>query len=269
MFGQESQASALGFGLCSILAACNVLGIILLLKWQKVGFYMIVVSSTLAVVVNIFVLNLSPLTALGTLIAIIIWWAILQLDKGGVSAWSQLESGWNGKQHGKLYQIFAGIGLLLFVLTIIAFGHSGSGSDPKEDDTIALIDEDDTDITVVEEESVAEKNLRALQSGIRQANQEFPQKIEEGLIVTEMSMEGDFVVYEVEVDEDVYDIDNLSSNRKNMRAPMLEFLNSSDPQIILLKNMCIKAEKGIAYKYVGDTTGKSFYIRFSCDELDD
>ena len=54
---------------------------------------MMVVSSIMAIVVNICVLIMDPVAMVGSLFAIVIWWAILQMQKDGVSAWSQLQSG--------------------------------------------------------------------------------------------------------------------------------------------------------------------------------
>lgn len=81
MFSAYSSEAALGFGLCSIFGAVNVLSAILLLRWNKIGFYMMVVSSIMAIVVNICVLKMEPIAMIGSLFAIVIWWAILQMKK--------------------------------------------------------------------------------------------------------------------------------------------------------------------------------------------
>lgn len=277
MFNINSGEMALGFGLCSIFGVVNVLSAILLLRWNKIGFYMIVVSSILAIVVNICVLKMDPVAMVGSLFAIVIWWAILQMKKDGVSAWSQLQSGWDGKHCRHLYQLFAAIGVVLFILTLIAFGNTGSNSNDDSEyeevevvevaDDETMTDEEVAEVVIVEEESVAEKNMRFLKSMIEQTNREYPQKLEEGITMKRIFIEGDYVVYQAEVDEDVIDMDLLEMNKKNMKAAIKENLNTSDPEIRMFKSTCTKAEKGIAYKYVGDTSGQSVYIRFSCNEL--
>ena len=102
---------------------------------------MMVVSSIMAIVVNICVLKMDPVAMVGSLFAIVIWWAILQMKKDGVSAWSQLQSGWDGKHCRHLYQVFAAIGVILFILTLIAFGNTGSSSD-KSDDIVVIADDE-------------------------------------------------------------------------------------------------------------------------------
>lgn len=272
MFSAYSTEMALGFGICSILGLVNILGAILLMRWNKTGFYLFLVSSLITAIVSVFVLKMEAATAIGSLFAILIWWAILQAKKDGVSAWSQLESGWNYKHTRHIYQIFSITALILFVLTLIAVGqdHNNpyedilSDYETVEEDTVAV----EEVVEVVEvEETVAEKNMRFLKSQIEQANREFPQKLEEGITMNRMFLEGDYVVYQAEVDEDIIEMDLLEMNKKNMKAAIKENLSTSDPEIKMFKNTCTKAEKGIAYKYVGDTSGQSVYIRFSCNEL--
>lgn len=272
MFSAYSTEMALGFGICSIFGVINVLGAILLMRWNKTGFYLFLVSSLICAVVNVFVLKMSAATAISSVFAIVIWWAILQAKKDGVSAWSQLETGWDYKHCRHIYQIFSITAILLFVLTLIAVGqeHNNpyedilSDYEAVEEDTVAV----EEVVEVVEvEETVAEKNMRFLNSMIEQTNREYPQKLEEGITMERIFLEGDYVVYQAKVDEDVIDMDLLEMNKKNMKSAIKENLSASDPEIKMFKNTCTKAEKGIAYKYVGDTSGQSVYIRFSCDEL--
>lgn len=146
MFGADGSGDALGFGLCSILGLVNVLSAIQLLRWNKVGFYMMVVSSILAMIVNVSVLNMEPVAVASSLVAIVIWWAILQMKKDGESAWSQLESGWDVAHNRHLYQLFAILAAILLVLTLIAYGNAGSSG--KDDPGTTAVEE--------EEEFVAE-----------------------------------------------------------------------------------------------------------------
>lgn len=276
MFNVGTGEMALGFGLCSIFGVVNVLSAILLLRWNKVGFYIMVVSSIMAIIINIFVLKMEPVTMVGSLFAIIIWWAILQMKKDGVSAWSQLQSGWDGKHCRHLYQLFGIIAAILFILTLIAFGNANGDSDDSGYDIAGVVAVDDDEVmteteveevVVVEEESVEEKNLRFLKSMITETNNAFPQKIEEGVIMTRIYLDGDYVMYQAECDEDILDMDLLEMNKSNMKSNIKENLNTSDPEIKMFKNACTKAGKGIGYKYVGDTSGQSVTIKFSCNEL--
>jgi len=143
MFSAYTNTMSLGFGLLSILATLNVLGAILLMRWNKYGFYLFVVSSVLAALVNIGVLSLEPVVLLSGLFAILIWWGILQIKKDGVSAWSLLEDGWDYKHCRHLYQLFGFIIGILLILTIVAYTGNHEGN-PYED----ILPSDDSELIV-------------------------------------------------------------------------------------------------------------------------
>lgn len=325
MFNINSGEMALGFGLCSIFGVVNVLSAILLLRWNKIGFYMMVVSSIMAIIVNICVLKMEPVAMVGSLFAIVIWWAILQMKKDGVSAWSQLQSGWDGKHCRHLYQLFAAIGVILFILTLIAFGNTGSSNDVAEYEEVEVVevaddetmtDEEvaevvvvdsiaDDDIIVVEEPvkkpkpeenqnrkdepAVNHKNEsdnrtspkptstdyedydkheRFLKEAIREGNKSFPQKAAEGMIMKRCYLDGDYVMYLAECDEDLYDMELLNMNKSDMKQGIKDMVRqNTDPQISYLVKLCVKAHKGIGFKYQGDTTGKSCIVKVPYSEL--
>ena len=93
----------------NILAAiCNLIGYIMLLKWKKAGFWLIIVESLVVSSIIIYAMGLiseayseiglyldSAVTTItqvvGTCISWIILWAILQIKKNGISCWSQLD----------------------------------------------------------------------------------------------------------------------------------------------------------------------------------
>lgn len=137
--------------------------------------------------------------------------------------------------------------------------------DEEAVDTVAVDMEDD--VEEAEEESPEVKNLRLLKADIEESNKSCPMDIEEGLTVKRMYMDGDYVIYYVVCDEDVVDMDVLSQNKSKLRRIIKKNLNNTDENIREFKRMCKNANKGIGYKYVGDTSEKSFYIRFSSSEL--
>lgn len=123
MYGESFPNIILGVGLCSMLALADALGVLLLLRWSKNGFYLLVLSAVLSAVVNLSVLRLDLLPALYFLIASAIWFVILQHRSGGKSVWSQLKNGWDSKHCRHIYQLFAIVEVILFVLTLIAYGN--------------------------------------------------------------------------------------------------------------------------------------------------
>lgn len=136
MFDEPSAITALGTGLCSICGVVNVLGAILLMRWNKTGFYLFLVASLIATIVNISMLSLPGVTVISSLVSIVIWWAILQAKRNGVSAWSQLESGWDYSHCRYLYQVFAIAIVVVLVLSIIAAAtrNKSNPEEPEPDD---------------------------------------------------------------------------------------------------------------------------------------
>lgn len=137
MYGKNLPNIILGLGLCSMLALAGALGVLLLLRWSKNGLYLLFLSAALSAVVNLSVLRLDLLPSLYFLIASAIWFVVLQLRSGGKSVWSQLKNGWDSKHCRHIYQLFAIVEIILFVLTLIAYGNRSENSEgspiPKEE----------------------------------------------------------------------------------------------------------------------------------------
>ena len=45
-------------------------------------------------------------------------------------------------------------------------------------------------------------------------------------------------------------------------------LKNADADAVMFKQLCLKANKGLGYKFIGDRTGKTVFIRLSCQELE-
>lgn len=128
MFDAYTSSMSLGLGLLSILAAFNILGSILLMRWNKRGFYIFLVASILAAIVNLGVLEMGLSFVSSGVLGIFLWWGILQIRKNGVSAWKLMENSWDYKHCRHLYQFFGVIIGILLVLTIVAFSGNHAGN---------------------------------------------------------------------------------------------------------------------------------------------
>lgn len=75
----------------------NALCGIMLLKWLKLGFWGFIISNTLILITMLVFANLGGATSsvilsmIGSVVAPIILYAVLQIPKDGVSSWSQLK----------------------------------------------------------------------------------------------------------------------------------------------------------------------------------
>ena len=72
-----------------ILLILNLIFIVKLLKWKKAGFYGICVTTAIAFLINLSV-GISPTACIIGLIGLPVLYGILQIKKGGVSAWDYM-----------------------------------------------------------------------------------------------------------------------------------------------------------------------------------
>lgn len=126
---------------------------------------------------------------------------------------------------------------------------------------VAFVDE-------VEEISPEEEHLTLLKEGIAEANSEFPMTAEEGIVVKKCYLDGDYVMYNYECDEDVLDMDLMEQNKYEVKQNIKKNLKNADADAVMFKQLCLKANKGLGYKFIGDRTGKTVFIRLSCQELE-
>jgi hypothetical protein len=68
----------------------NVLCAAYLLKWKKWGFYGFIGSSVVTIIINLQI-GLEPVQAISGLIGVAILYAILQIKRDGITAWSQMK----------------------------------------------------------------------------------------------------------------------------------------------------------------------------------
>ncbi len=123
MYGDSVYKAVLAHGLIGILNLVNVLGVILMMRWRRTGFYLLALSAVLLAVIYQSLLKSGLPASLGFLVVVGVWLIVLQLKSGSKSTWSQLKSGWDPEHCRHIYQLFGVLELILFVLTIIACGN--------------------------------------------------------------------------------------------------------------------------------------------------
>ncbi len=114
--------------------------------------------------------------------------------------------------------------------------------------------------------SCGEVRTKALEAEVKLANSQFPMSAGYGLVVTSASLDGDYVVYRLDVDEDLISIDLLNESISANKANIISALQiDSDTQkfIELLK----ECNKGVAYHYIGTTSGNKCIIEIEPSEF--
>lgn len=112
------------------------------------------------------------------------------------------------------------------------------------------------------DEEQANKQLSAT---ITQVNATLPQVIDEGMKMIKMYSTDTYAVYEVELDEKLYDMNNFESQKKDVKDAMAE--EFSDPATASLLKLIKKTNRGLKYVYRGDKSGKEVQITFQSYEL--
>lgn len=140
IFSSTTQGTDILFeGGLSALSLIMVLAAILLMRWNKCGFWLFIMGSLVSGILSSTSLQLGVAGGLGTvigcLIAVLIWYGILQITKDGVSAWSQLEGGWDYAHCRHLYQFFGVIVVVILGITIFRYA-STSGSSTADTDVV-------------------------------------------------------------------------------------------------------------------------------------
>lgn len=179
-------------------------------------------------------------------------------------------------------KIVAAVFFVLLVGGLLLYRTAGYEESLEADNDTAYVDTTDVDTCVVdtanidtcavafvdevEEISPEEEHLTLLKEGIAEANSEFPMTAEEGIVVKKCYLDGDYVMYNYECDEDVLDMDLMEQNKYEVKQNIKKNLKNADA--VMFKQLCLKANKGLGYKFIGDRTGKTVFIRLSCQELE-
>lgn len=121
-----------------------------------------------------------------------------------------------------------------------------------------------TPSTVVDVEKLLEMNVQS-------SNTQCPMDIGNGLVWSKIAIEGNYVVYYYDVDEDYASIDLMKANEDLIHQSLIDELKASQDADVTLKTfikLCKQSHKGIAYRYIGSTTGDTGTFYITADELE-
>ena len=107
-------------------------------------------------------------------------------------------------------------------------------------------------------------NDTTLDLALKVANRDMPMVVDEGITVEKVVDEDNYVVYITTIDEDLYDMDELSEMQDLLKLTHKEELQAlaNDKDFKEFSSLCKKCNKGISYRYVGNQSGITFSIDF-------
>lgn len=109
-----------------------------------------------------------------------------------------------------------------------------------------------------------------IQQGLEQAKKDLPMLIDEGMIMDDITLGDNGIVYHVTVSEELYDMDALKELAPEIKKNMIEGLKESmndDQDIKDFMKAAVDLNKPLNYKYEGDTSGSIVRIKISPNEI--
>lgn len=168
-----------------------------------------------------------------------------------------------GRSGWKIALIAIAVGLaaalLTFTIAVILSPDTGDTDSASATADTALADSTDTDTDAIDED---------LQEGLKEANAELPSQVDEGVMLESITLEDDFVVFNVTLDEDQYPLEEFAKNRSFSRE-LIQGLSAPDDDGAENEFATLLKEygKGIAVRYKGESSGDTYTVRMSSEEL--
>ena len=137
--------------------------------------------------------------------------------------------------------------LFLFALTALLITACGKGQKASSADT-ALSD--------------LENEINAYASGL-------PEDIGDGLVITDCLLTGSEVLYICQMDDQEYILENSPEVRQAIKQGIAEWMEQerNDSDIREMLKLCVKADRGIGFQYVGTMTSTTITVHFTSSEL--
>ena len=275
MFETALHQAPISNGVLAMLSTCNVFASLLLMKWNKTGFYIFIVSTVLTLLVGLFKLNVNMTESLYSIVGIAIWWAMMQIKHNGVTAWSMMSDGLDFDRCRNVYLAF--VSTLSFQLLLLLFAmliwpkiyHADEAPTSYADEALVEPIEDSIDVSEADElEDRASRESREALETLRQGLQEvsLPIVAGSGITITEIYLTDDNQVYVALCDENIVSIEALNQAKAQVKQGIVSSATeNSDSRSII--ELCIKANKGMLYIYKGNTSGETCRVQLSTSYL--
>lgn len=94
----------------------------------------------------------------------------------------------------------------------------------------------------------------------------YPQKLDDGMIMTDITLEDENIVFTIQVDENLYSISQMEENNDLIRASVIKE-GLSQPESHYFLEMCKVSHSGLVYRFTGKQSLKKHDIVISSDEM--
>ncbi len=95
---------------------------------------------------------------------------------------------------------------------------------------------------------------------------DLPMDIDDGLLMTDYRLEGDNIVIFIQVDENLYSIEEMHANKELIKAAMIEE-GLNQPESKALLDLCKVSHTGLIYRMYGHQSNQEFEVEITSDEI--
>ena len=120
LFNLSTRSEILTTGADSILFSTVALSAVLMLKWNRFGYYMFAVANLAFGLIHLVVVDDFALAAYFNLSLIVILWGVLQIPRDRKSAWTQMKMSLDYKHCRHIYQLFGILYSMSVICTIVS-----------------------------------------------------------------------------------------------------------------------------------------------------
>lgn len=113
-------------------------------------------------------------------------------------------------------------------------------------------------------------DYKLLDLQVQLANTNLPQKIEDGMLITQITQEGNNVVYKLSVDEELLgnDVNILDRVKDQLKSDITRSLQSEDDLALTrFEQLLKKLQYGLIYRFCGNHSGHFVDVTFSPEEI--
>lgn len=115
--------------------------------------------------------------------------------------------------------------------------------------------------------TVGESDQKKLEEQVNITNVSCPIQVDEVTRLDKLAIEGDQVVYHYTIDEKLVDMAVLRENAEAMKQNVRNSLNVSEPALRIFLEICVKCDKKLCYRYVGNSSGESMEFSFDVSDI--
>ncbi len=130
-------------------------------------------------------------------------------------------------------------------------------------------------VTLTHEELVEARNSTngdsdpdaVLENEVEVTNAQMPMEAGNGITITQLTIDGDYVIYDCSVDEDLISVEAIQESADEVKETLKQELSADEPASVMFIQMCKNAGKGIGYRYIGNQSGEECLVTIETSEL--